>query len=99
MCRCANEQKELKHFEQLPDITSFVLSDIAQKNLGKVSLKYEDLTWVSEKRFDKKLILSVVPLPRKNLDIVSLATKEMLMVPEKRYLLSDIHYMSSFCHP
>ena len=56
-------------------------------------------TWVSEKRFGWKLILSVVPLPRKNLDIVSLATKEMLMVPEKRYLLSDIHYMSSFCHP
>ena len=51
MCRCANEQKELKFFEQLSDITSFVLSDIAQKNLGKVSLTYEDLTWVSEKRF------------------------------------------------
>ena len=40
-----------------------------------------------------------MPLPRKNLGIVSLAIKEMVMVPEKRYLLSDSIYMSSFCHP
>ena len=28
-----------------------------------------------------------------------LESKEMSMVPEKRCLLSDIIYMSSFCHP
>ena len=77
---------------------SFVMSDIAQKNLGRVSLAHQDLTWVTEERLGSKSTLLAVALPRKNLGTVSLASKEMSMVPEKRCLLSDIIYMSSFCH-
>ena len=49
-CRRANEQKEIIKILQLEVNTSFVMCDIAYKNLGRVSLTHQDLTWVSEKR-------------------------------------------------
>ena len=44
---------------------SFVTSDIAYKNLGRVSLAHQDLTWVTEERLGSKSTLLAVALPRK----------------------------------